>query len=136
MRPRPPHTARESTGMSPGHDGAYVSAGGAAPAADLAASWEQPDDVTYLFKLQPGVKFQNIAPVNGRPVTANDVKFSFERQIALKTNAGRLPAIDRIEVVDPQTVKIVSPKPDADFLVSLAFASNRIVPHETVEAKG
>jgi ABC-type transport system substrate-binding protein len=113
-----------------------VQPGELVPTADLAASWEQPDDVTYLFKLQPGAKFQNIAPVSGRPVTADDVKFSFERQIALKTNAGRLPLIDKIEVVDPQTVKIVSPKPDADFLVSLAYASNRIVPHETVEAKG
>src|SRR5205823_3608385 len=84
--------------------------------ADLAESWEQPDELTYVFKLRPNAKFQNIAPVNGREVVAEDVKYSFERQIALKINAGRLPQFARIESVDAKTVKIVTPKPDADFL--------------------
>src|SRR5207245_10515826 len=36
------------------------------PVGDLAESWTQPDDLTYVFKLRPGVKWHNIAPVNGR----------------------------------------------------------------------
>jgi ABC-type transport system substrate-binding protein len=65
---------------------------------DLAESWEQPDDLTYIFKLRPGVKWQNIAPVNGRELVAEDVKYSFERILGLKVNAsllgdrGRAPA--------------------------------------------
>lgn len=46
---------------------------------DLATKWETPDDRTFIFHLQPGVKFHNIAPVNGRAVTSEDVKFSLER---------------------------------------------------------
>src|SRR5437870_3138028 len=40
----------------------------------LAESWsESPDGLTYEFKLRRGLKFHN-----GEPVTAEDVKFSFE----------------------------------------------------------
>src|SRR5262249_14082075 len=92
---------------------ADVPPGSSIPTGDLAESWEQPDELTYIFKLRPNAKFQNIAPVNGREVVAEDVKFSFERQVALKINAGRLPQFARIEPVDPKTVKIVTPKPDA-----------------------
>jgi peptide/nickel transport system substrate-binding protein len=106
------------------------------PTGDLAERWEQPDDATYLFKLRPGARWHNIAPVNGRPVVADDVKYSYERQLALKVNAGWLPKFDKVEVVDPQTLKISLPKPDADFLVSLAATYNRIVPRESVEVKG
>jgi peptide/nickel transport system substrate-binding protein len=113
-----------------------VKPGETVPTGDLAESWEQPDEVTYIFKLRAGAKFQNIAPVNGRAVQAEDVKYSFDRQIALKANAGRLPGIDKIDVVDRNTVKLTAPKPDADFLISLAYASNRIIPRETVDLKG
>src|SRR5262249_36763825 len=51
---------------------------------DLAASWEQPDDLTIVFKLNPKAKWQNFAPVNGRGVTADDVVYSTKRQIDLK----------------------------------------------------
>src|SRR5438876_548262 len=46
--------------------GTYISEG------DLAESWEQPDDLTYIFKLRRGVKFQNLKPVNGREATSAD----------------------------------------------------------------
>ena len=41
----------------------------------MAESWtESPDGLTYVFKLRRGLKFHN-----GEAVTAEDVKFSFER---------------------------------------------------------
>ena len=39
---------------------------------ELAQKWEQPNPSEYLFTLQPGVKWQNKPPVNGRALTADD----------------------------------------------------------------
>ncbi len=47
---------------------------------DAAASWEMSGDRTQLtLKLRPDVAFQNIQPVNGRNLDAEDVVFSFKR---------------------------------------------------------
>lgn len=40
---------------------------------DIAESWEQPDDTTYVFKIREGVTFHT-----GRAMTASDVEFSLE----------------------------------------------------------
>jgi peptide/nickel transport system substrate-binding protein len=113
-----------------------VKLGDYVPTGDLAQGWDQPDATTYIFKLRPNAKWHNIPPVNGRPVVADDIRYSYERQIALKTNAPNLAAISKIEVVDPQTLKLVLARPDADFLITLADARNKIIPHEAVEQRG
>ena len=47
---------------------------------DLAESVEMPGDGrTVTFKLRPNARWQDIAPVSGRIVEAEDVKFSFDR---------------------------------------------------------
>src|SRR5262245_26017354 len=66
----------------------------------LAESWtESPNGLTYEFKLRRGLKFHN-----GDPVTADDVKFSFERYKG--TGAKELQArVERVVIVDPATVR-------------------------------
>ena len=47
---------------------------------DAAESWElSPDKTQITFKLRPNVAFQNIPPVNGRNMDAQDVAYSFTR---------------------------------------------------------
>src|SRR6476659_8197146 len=47
---------------------------------DLAQSWEvSPDKLMITFKLNPGVKWHNKAPVNGRTVDADDLRVTWER---------------------------------------------------------
>src|SRR5262244_3363009 len=43
---------------------------------DLAESWSQPNDTTYIFKLRKGVRWHAKPPVNGRELTADDVKYT------------------------------------------------------------
>src|SRR6266567_5338370 len=46
---------------------------------ELAAKWEQTSPTEIIFHLQPGVKWQNKAPVNGRLLVADDIVFSLNR---------------------------------------------------------
>ena len=47
---------------------------------DVAQSWEEsPDHLTITMKLRPGVKWHNIAPVNGRELDVDDVVYTWKR---------------------------------------------------------
>lgn len=72
----------------------------------LAESWEiSPDGRIYVFHLRRGVRFHD-----GAPFDASVVKFSLDRARAPDSaNAQKayFEPIERIEVVDPQTVRLV-----------------------------
>ncbi|HJP41342.1 MAG TPA: ABC transporter substrate-binding protein, partial [Dehalococcoidia bacterium] len=46
---------------------------------DLATGYEQPDNQTIIWTMRDGVKFHSEAPMNGRLMTSEDPKFSWER---------------------------------------------------------
>ncbi len=53
----------------------------------LADSWEvSPDKLTITFKIHPGIKWQNVAPVSGRAFDATDVAASWDRYVSLPGN--------------------------------------------------
>jgi peptide/nickel transport system substrate-binding protein len=91
---------------------------------DLAESWDEPNDTTYIFHLRKGVKWHNKPPVNGRELVAEDVKFTYDRFLTEKGNPERqlLDAVDRVEVVDRYTVKFVLKEPFVWLLDILANA--------------
>jgi peptide/nickel transport system substrate-binding protein len=105
---------------------------------DLAESWTQPDDTTYVFKLKRGVRWHPKPPVNGRELTADDVKYTYERFLTVKGNPNRpvLESVDKIEAVDKYTVKFTMKEPNAWFLDMLASTSTWIVARECVEKFG
>lgn len=77
-----------------------------------AETYEALDEQTIEAKLHDDMTFHD-----GRPVTAADVKFSYEyikeHEIGLYINA--LASLDRVEVVDPQTVRFHLSEPSAVF---------------------
>jgi peptide/nickel transport system substrate-binding protein len=105
---------------------------------DVAESWSQPNETTYVFKLKRGVRWHPKPPVNGRELTADDVKYTYERFLGLKNNGNRatLEVIDRIEVVDRHTVRFVLREPQAWFLDLLASTSTWLIAREAVEQFG
>ena len=104
---------------------------------DLAESWSQPSDTTYLFKLRRGVRWHPKPPVNGRELTAEDVKYTYERfLLPANPNRGLLEQVDKIEAVDKHTVKFTLKEPFAWFLDALASTSTWIIAKEAVEQFG
>src|SRR6266581_1661827 len=89
---------------------------------DLAESWTQPNETTYIFKLRKGVRWQNKPPVNGRELTADDVVFSVNHFLTVKGNANAymLKAVDKVEAPDKYTVKFTLKEPFVWFLDMLS----------------
>lgn len=81
---------------------------------------EQPDETTFIFKLRKGVKFQNVAPVNGREMTAQDVVYCCEAYRKAPAQSPTYEEVSKIEAVDDYTVKFTMARPTAYFLTSLA----------------
>jgi peptide/nickel transport system substrate-binding protein len=99
----------------------------------LATEWELADDgAAWVFHLRPDVKF-----VSGNPMTADDVKFSFDRLVNLKDNPAALAEnLKSVEVVDEQTVKLVmndKTQPLLNILISPNFA---IIDAKTAQEQG
>src|SRR5262245_55946611 len=105
---------------------------------DVAESWTQPNETTYVFKLRKGVRWHPKPPVNGRELTAEDIKYTYERFLTLKGNPNRpvLELVEKIDVLDRYTVRFTLSEPYAWFLDYLASTVMWIVPRETVEKFG
>ena len=104
---------------------------------DLCQSWELNEDLAYVFKLRPGIDWQNVAPVNGRPLNAQDVVFSLDR---LKPpgwpNAPLLSSIGEATAIDDLTLQVELALEDADALLALADGHVKIVAPEVVTMYG
>ncbi|CAH1692519.1 putative D,D-dipeptide-binding periplasmic protein DdpA [Hyphomicrobiales bacterium] len=100
---------------------------------DIATAWKVSDDgLVYTFTLRDGVKFHN-----GRPVTSDDVVYSFNRILGAKgAFSARFSDIKSIENPDPRTVVFTLKRPFAPFLSVLATTKAAIVPKEAVEQNG
>ncbi len=110
---------------------------------DMAQSWDvSKDGLSYTFRLKKGVKFSN-----GREVTADDFRYSFERLLNKETaspntwvlerlkgakefSEGRAAGIEGIEVVNPYTLRLTLSKPFSPFLDLLAMTAAYVVPKE------
>lgn len=95
------------------------------PVGDLAESAEaSPDGLVWTIKLKPNVKFHNVAPVNGRAITTEDVKFSWGLATAeTNTNRTQVAFVDKVEFPDETTAKFTLKAPNAAFLDVLADAN-------------
>jgi peptide/nickel transport system substrate-binding protein len=71
----------------------------------LADRWDiSADGLVYTFHLHPGVTWSD-----GQPFTADDVRFTFQTVLDLKVQTAlrsRLDGVERIEVVDPLTLRV------------------------------
>ena len=119
-------------------------------APDLAESWDvSGDGLTYTFRLRPNAAFHD-----GKPVTAHDVKYSFERALDPDTGsptvdtylddivgararlAGEAQEVEGVRVVDDRTLTISIEEPRAYFLAKLTYPTAFVVDRENIEELG
>jgi len=96
----------------------------------LAERWEIPDPLTYIFHLRRGVRF-----ANGQPLTARDVKWTFDSLINGKirsAKAATFASVSRIDSTDDYTIIFHLKQPFASLLWNLSGAAG-IVPYGSGE---
>jgi peptide/nickel transport system substrate-binding protein len=103
----------------------------------LAESWRFLDPTTVEIKLRQGVKFQNVPPVNGRELVADDVLFSWRRLL------DRVPlpvadAMTSMEALDRYTIQIKTKAPQPLLIPDglFAFRGAAIVAREAADQEG
>ena len=90
----------------------------------LAESWENPDPLTYIYKIRDNVFFHDKPPVNGRQLTADDMAANYERLLGIGRFAGQerspvgfgtvLIPIESVTATDELTFEIKLSRPHAD----------------------
>ena len=116
------------------HDAMVKPMPGGLTTPSLAESWTvSPDGLTYEFVVRSGVKFHN-----GDPVTADDVKFSFERY---KGGGAKLlkDRVKEVQVVDARRVRFQLKEAWPDFMTfygTTATGAGWVVPRKYVEKVG
>jgi peptide/nickel transport system substrate-binding protein len=100
----------------------------------LAESWEQVDSLNYVFHFRSGVKWHNIAPVNGRDFTAEDVKYAWTVLGKEGVHTATMSQIDSIEVPDAKTLKMKLKQPYAPFIRLMACPNYSIFAREQWES--
>jgi oligopeptide transport system substrate-binding protein len=120
------------------------------PAPDIAQSWDISDDgMTYTFYLRQDVKFHD-----GRQLTAEDFKYSWERACAPETGsmtastylgdivgagevlAGATSEISGVKVIDDYTLEVTIDAPKSYFLSKLTYPTTFVVDRANVEEGG
>src|SRR3989449_2867478 len=104
---------------------------------DLAESWEaNSDQRVWTFKLRHGVKWQSVAPLNGRELVAADVKYCFEAYAKEGVQSFTFREIEGMETPDKYTVRIHLKTPNVLFAHNLAEPIAVIFSREVLEEDG
>jgi peptide/nickel transport system substrate-binding protein len=93
--------------------------------------WENP--TTLIITLRDGVRFHD-----GEAMDAEAVRYSINRHLTMQGSFRRseISEIDRVEVVDPRSVRIVLKTPSASFIAALTDRAGMIVSPKAAEALG
>ena len=112
----------------------------------LAESWEQPDDTTFVFNIRKGVHWHGKAPMNGRELTADDVEYNYHRIVGMGSGFTepspllhdmKAVQFESITATDKYTVVFKLKRPHVNpFALITDWWTNYIYPPEVIEQYG
>ena len=102
----------------------------------VASGWERIDDLTLEMTLRDDVVFHN-----GDPLTAEDIKFTFDRMLVEPTEemvepAAYIDTITEVEIVDDYTIRFITAEPDPLLEIRLTSWATWILPKSYFEEVG
>ncbi|MBI2171517.1 MAG: hypothetical protein HYU30_05795 [Chloroflexi bacterium] len=107
---------------------------------DAAEKWEiSQDGKTFTFHLRPGIKWPNVAPLNGRELTSEDAKKAFERILNEPKSIFKefYEEITSMSTPDKYTLVMTIDKPLASWLYRVADGEAAwITAQDFIDAKG
>jgi peptide/nickel transport system substrate-binding protein len=91
------------------------------------------DGKEVTIKLRPGVKFHD-----GEAFNAEAAKYSLERHLNMKGSFRKpeIASVDKVEIVDPMTIKLVLKAPFSPLLAQLTDRAGMMVSPKAAEAAG
>src|SRR6058998_2526377 len=104
---------------------------------DLAESWQSDStNRVWTFKLRQGVRWHNVAPLNGRELTAADVKYCFEAYGKEGVQSFTFREIEGMETPDKHTLRVHLHTPNVLFPQNVAESVTVIFSREILEEDG
>jgi len=104
---------------------------------DLAESWQSsPDFRMWTFKIRKGVKWQNLPPLNGRELTAADIKYCYEAYAKEGVQAFTFQEIEGMELPDKYTLRVHLKTPNTLFAQNVAEPVAVVFAREVLEEDG
>ena len=106
---------------------------------DLCESWRLTSDFAYEFQLRPNVRWQNLNPVDGRPLVAGDLVYSYQRMETEGWPHAKLfsdRGISGFQAPEPGILRVSRAFLDSDALLALADGHSKIIAKEVVEHYG
>jgi ABC-type transport system substrate-binding protein len=110
----------------------------------LAASWEFPEPTRVTMKLRPNAVWEDRAPLNKRPIDAEDVAFSWDKfaaRAALRRDLAKLPdnpggPVESVAALDKTTIQIKLQYPYASLFKAFSQARGPVIMPRESESGG
>ncbi len=104
---------------------------------DLAETWKPSDDgKTWTFNLRQNAMWHNLDPLNGRPVTAQDVVWSFNHFMDVSPNKTTFGQVADVSAPDDHTVQFTLKDVYAPFEAQIGAPVFWILPKEVIDQDG
>lgn len=97
----------------------------------LATSWKQTSPTTWEFKLRDDVKFHN-----GKPMTANEVKFSLDRTSKENSQSRQMADYKGSRVIDDHTIEVTTNTNNPILPAVLHYSNFGIIHPDSLNAQG